>query len=122
MAKKILSAEEIIEAPDLEERELFIPEWKGSIKLKSLTKAAHAEMRRNAVVGDDFDLDLYDIQIFIHGVVEPKFTEDQAQALLEKNAGVIERVNRTIVQISGLTPEALKSAEQFFRRPPEPSE
>lgn len=120
--KKILSAEEVLAAPDLEERELYVPEWKGSIVLKSLTKAAHAEMRRNAIVADEFDLDLYDIQIFVHGVIEPKFTEDQAKALLEKNAGVIERVNRLIVKMSGLTPDALKSAEQFFRRPSEPGE
>lgn len=114
MANRILTLEQVLEAPDLEEREVEVPEWGGSVKIRSFSKAAQQDLRRKAMVKNELDTDRLEMLMFIHGVVEPQFTEEHYEALRQKSAGAIDRVLRAILELSGLTREAVDQAKRLF--------
>lgn len=112
---KILNAEEILSAADLEEKIVEVPQWGGAVKIRGLTKAQQQHIRRAAMVGDSIDTDRLEMLMFIHCVVEPKFTEGQYDALRQKSAGAIDTVLNAIFELSGFTGAAFAQAEKTFR-------
>jgi hypothetical protein len=52
--------------------------------------------------------------MFLHGVVEPRFTADQYELLRRKKAGCIDRVLRVLTRISGLDDAAVEVAQRKF--------
>lgn len=112
---KILSVEEILKAPDVEEKTVPVPEWGGAVKIRTLTKATQQELRKQSVVGGEYRDDRFEILLFIHGVVEPKFGEAHFGALQGKSAKAMDRVLKVIMEASGLTEEVAQAAEKSFR-------
>lgn len=112
--ERILSVEEILDAPDTIEDVVYVPEWKGSVRVRSFTLEEQQTWRREATVNGEVDEDRIEVLMFIHGVVEPKFTADRAEQLRKKSAGAINRVNKRLLELSGLTKEASKAAEKSF--------
>lgn len=112
---KILSVDEILAAPDLEEKTVPVPEWGGSVKVKGFTKAKQQELRKQATVGGELDEQRLEMLMFVHGVSEPQFSLDQVEQLRDKAAGPIDRILKEILEVSGMNPEAVKQAERSFR-------
>ena len=56
MAEKILTVEDILSAPDLPEKEVHVPEWGGSVRIRGFSKATQQELRRQAT-GPSGELD-----------------------------------------------------------------
>ena len=48
-AAKILTVEDILTAPDIQEKVVEVPEWGGAVKIKSFTKARQLQLRSQAV-------------------------------------------------------------------------
>lgn len=111
----MLSVEQIMAAPDLRERVVSVPEWGGSVRVRGFTKGRQQALRHQATVKGVIDSDRLELLMFVHGVVEPVFTADHAQALTEKSAGAVEAVLKAILEVSGMTPEARQDAERSFR-------
>ncbi|NOZ27960.1 MAG: hypothetical protein GXP39_07910 [Chloroflexi bacterium] len=111
---KILSVEQVLEAPDLEERVIEVPEWGGAVRIRSFSKATQQELRKKATVKGEIDGDRLEMLMFIHGVVDPAFTEEHYELLRKKSAGAIDRVLRAILELSGLTREAVEEAKRSF--------
>lgn len=112
---KILSVDEILAAPDLGEAEVEVPEWGGSVRIRGLSKAAQQHLRKSATVSGQLDPARLEMLLFIHCVVEPRFTEEQYDALAAKSAGAIDRVIKAIAELAGLDEAAIKAAERSFR-------
>lgn len=118
MTSRILSVEDILSAPDLPEREVEVPEWGGSVRIRGFTKATQQEMRRLASDGGDLNADRLEMLMFIRGVVEPQFAEADYEALQQKSAVVIDRILRAIMALAGLTREAVDDAKRLFPAQP----
>lgn len=113
---RLLTVDEILTAPDLTEKRVEVPEWGGSVKVRSLTKGQQHAIRQAARRSDgEIDSDYVEILMFVEGVIEPRFDLKQAALLKDKNAGAVDRVLAVILEISGMTPKAVKEAEKRFR-------
>jgi hypothetical protein len=113
-AVKRLTVTDILEANDIKEEEVYVEEWQGTVKIRGFTKAKQQELRAMATDPKTGQVDSLrlELQIFIHGVVDPQFAPIQATELREKSAGALDMVLQRIMTISGMTREAIKEAEK----------
>lgn len=112
---KRLSVSDILACKDLEEREVPVPEWGGAVLIRSFSKRRQQELRKLSVGADgEMDSEKLELLLFTEGVVDPEFTSEHWEALREKSAGVMDRVIKEIMQVSGMTVEAEKAAEKRF--------
>ena len=125
-AIKLLSVEDILRASDIKEETVDVPEWGGSVRVRSFTKAQAQSIRERATLQRDtrdkkagtLDINHMELLMFIEGVVEPKFSEGHLLTLKEKSAAAIERVNRAIARLSGMDAGAVQAAEARFQGEP----
>jgi hypothetical protein len=113
---QVLSREQVLEAVDLTEETVDVPEWGGAVKVRGFSKGEQMEMRKEATVDTKIDTDRLEILMFVHGVSEPKFTADDMAALRQKAAGAVDRVLKRITILSGISEEAVAEAEKQFRK------
>lgn len=116
MAKpqRILSVDDILAADDLAEETVEVPEWGGAVKVKGLTRSQVHELGRKAMVGKEISSERADMLLLVAGIVEPKFTEDQASILMQKSARATQRIVDVLNELSGMTKEAVAAADRSF--------
>lgn len=120
----ILTVEEILAAPDIVEQVVEVPEWGGSLRIRSFTKAQVQFMseraskqtldRRTGQATRVVDADRLNDIMFAEGVIEPRFSPEQVAALASKNAAPYLRVMKAILQLSGLSDTSTGAAEATF--------
>ena len=110
----ILTKEDVLNAPDIREKVVEVPEWGGSVKVKTFTRAQHQVMRERAVIDGVFSKNRYEMLMFVEGVVEPKFTESDVEAILQKSSTAVGRVMEEILSVIGAGPEGVASAQMKF--------
>lgn len=115
MTKKRLSTEAILKLSPLKEKEVPIEQWGGSVLIREFSKAKQQQLRRDATLGEEINSDRLELLMFIHGVVDPVFTEQDYLTLQEKSAMAIDTVLKEIMAISGLNESAIKESEKRFR-------
>ncbi len=113
--KKMLTAEDILTACDVKEEEVFVKEWGGNIKVKSLTVDQMQRIRKDAMLDGVYDEEKFTMLLFTEGVSEPKFTEDQRIQLKEKSMASFGKVMVAIQKISGIESEEVTEASKLFR-------
>lgn len=121
---RILSVKDILEAPDIEERLLYVPQWKGYVRLRSFTQEQMGRLRAKATrpvrvirpgqPTTEVDNDHLQMLLFVEGVVEPQFGEGDILALRQKNTAPIERITKALLEMSGLGQGAEEQAEARF--------
>jgi len=115
MSNKILTFDEILAAPDLDVCEVDVPEWKGKVKIKELTKAARERLSKQATVNGQVDSDKLQVLMLAECLEEPKITVEQAQQLWEKSAAAVDKILFAILEINGLSEIAQKEMQKSFR-------
>lgn len=114
---RILSVEDILTAPDIQERVVEVPEWGGAVRIKSFTKQRQIQLRAQALdQKGEVDSERMELLMFVEGVVEPKFTAQHLDLLKEKSASAMDRVLSAILDLGGLTPEKQAEMERDFRQ------
>lgn len=113
-AKKILTAEAILACDDIVREEVDVPEWGGSVRIRSFSRRQLHELTRKATVGKEVNAEKLDMLLFINGVEEPTFDESHMGQLSDKSAGVLQTVLGRIMALSGLDPDAAEKAEASF--------
>lgn len=111
---KQLSAEDILAWEDLVDESVFVPEWGGTVKVRGLTRAQVYQMQKDATVGKNTDAQRADMLLLVMGIIEPKFTEDQGAALMQKSAGATQRILDAIMRLSGMGGDAAAAADRSF--------
>ena len=103
---------------DIVEKLLFVPEWKTTILLRSLSGAQRAAIMK-AAVGSDGQPDIkkmYEYTVY-HGCYHPQTKERlfdfaDRDAFMQKNGAVIERIAVMLNDVSGLTQSSAIEAEK----------
>jgi hypothetical protein len=117
----ILTADEIWAAKDIEERTVDIPQWGGSVRIRTFSKEQADVMRKRATSQDRItkqdvvDNEMLEALLFVEGVIEPHFSLDDYEKIQKKSAVAVSLVLRAIMDASGLSQlavtEATKSTE-----------
>ena len=110
----MLTLDAIKTAKDYREQELDIPEWSGSIKIRTLSMGARYDIAEFSLVqkGKERVVDnkLFAIATLCHGVVDPKINEQQAAEIIEQRSPEsIQRILDGIWKISDLTESEIKN-------------
>ena len=111
---------DVAAAGSLPEQEIALPSMGGSVLVRGFTKAVHQRMRREAMRADgEIDNDRLEMQMFLHGVVEPVFSEEQAQEAFDCWAAVdVDAVLQGVLEVNGLAPGFDREAAVTFRTKP----
>jgi hypothetical protein len=117
----ILSFENIMEAEDITEKTVPVPEWGGDVRVKSISyrrmgklKASVAESQNKSpdeVKDNDVEMEK---AILVAGMVEPEVDEEKADALMDKNAKAVMTVISAIMGSSKNTEKAITEEEKQF--------
>lgn len=114
---KKLTVADILAVKDITTEDVYVHEWNGIVTIQAFTKARQQELRlmaTNPKTGQ-IDSQKLELQLFIHGVIDPKFEPVQATELLQKNAGAIDRVLKRLLDISGMTEDSVREAEKSLQ-------
>lgn len=126
---KYLSVEQILAAPpDCKERDLEVPEWGGTVKLRSPTALAGAEIKAAGIKWSDdgqvegMDLAAMERAQIKYGVVVPAFSDSAVEAMQSRFGPSWQRVVQALDDLGGnivkraRDDEAVrKDAERSFR-------
>ena len=112
MAKKRLTADEILALVDVEEQDVYVKEWDTDVTITPFTKDEQQKMRKSATVDGEIDQEKLEMALFVSGVTSPKFTKDQIEALRQKNANAIDTVLKAIMEASGITESEAKEIKK----------
>lgn len=111
----ILSVEAILASDDRTVTEVEVPEWGGSVKVQAFSKRQSSDIRKSASnPSGEIDSDALEKQLFLQGVIEPQFSEEQYNLLLEKSAVALDRVVKAVLNVSGMGEGAVKESEANF--------
>jgi hypothetical protein len=110
-----MTAEAILALNDTKTDDLFVEEWGTSIKVQGLTKKQQLDVRERSLVNGEVSAEKSQGFLFLEGVVEPRFSEDQLGPLFDKNAGVIDKILGRVLELSGMKPEDIRKKEGEFR-------
>ena len=108
-----LNREDILNAKDIKDTEVEVPEWGGTVLVRTLTGAQRAAVLDGAM-GEDgkvSSLELYP-RLIVAGCVEPEFSKADVEALNEKSASAIEVVAKAIMGISGISKDDVEKSEK----------
>lgn len=110
----LLTAESILAAEDFVYDIVECPEWGGEVRVRSLSGAQRATLKKAVEAGQDN----IDETICVMAIVDQDgnriFTQQQIAALSKKNTSVISRIAVRVAEISGMRDraKAVKDAEK----------
>ncbi len=115
---RILTADDIWAAKDIEERTVPIPQWDGAVVIRTLSKKQADEMQKLATSEDRHtkqpvvDTDMLVALLFVESMIEPKITLEQYEQMKEKSAVAVALLQREILSASGLSQLAVREADK----------
>jgi hypothetical protein len=110
--------EKIKSTNDIKKEILEIEEWDCSIEIRTMTAKQRAVIL-DKVMGDkgNMDHDLFHGYMITVSCFDPEtgeliFQPDDAEWLMEKSSGPIERIMTSVMRLSGLNKSAIEEAEK----------
>jgi hypothetical protein len=111
----ILSVDQIVQANDLGESEVEMPEWDGSVIIRGLGYGEWVDLREQASTAGEQDEKLFSRLLLSTALVEPHVTTEQADLLLAKSTPAVNRLVEAILKLSNIGTEAVIAAEAGFQ-------
>lgn len=105
----------LAKAQKLPEADVEVPELGLTLRIRAFTKGQQTEINNAARIDGKIDPNLLDIQMFVAGVVDPKFTAENVGELRQSLGSAVDRVVREIVKLNRASLEDVKEAEKRFR-------
>ena len=106
---KKLSKDDIFKADDLPTKDMDIPEWGGTLTIRTLTGAERDEWESAFVNQDKIDIRGLKSRLVqfttMNGDGQQMFTKADLQKINSKSASVIDRIFQVSQRLSGLTKE-----------------
>jgi hypothetical protein len=108
----IVTREQVLQAQDLKEELIPVPEWGGEVRVRSFTLAQRLHVLSLADRNGTIDAKRAEALTFIEGVAEPKFSMADYDALCAKSNAPIARINARIMALSGIGGDAVEQARK----------
>jgi hypothetical protein len=113
---RVLTLEDIEQVQDVTERTVPVPQWNGSVVVRSITKRQMREIKRNSRDKDgELQEELVEKQVFIAGLVDPAVDDDAYEKLLDKSSAAVDTITKAILDQSHLTEDKVEEREKTFR-------
>ncbi len=96
---------------DSREEWFNVPEWGFKIKLRSLSKADQVRCRKMATRQGRLDDQAFEGLLLIAGIASPKLSPEHLDRLQSKNVGVVNRIQKRILEISSMMEADQEDAE-----------
>lgn len=109
-----LTVEQIIAADDLQQSEVDMPEWGGTVMVRGLGYGEWVDLRDAATIGGQQDERIFARLLFAAALVEPTVTPEQADLLIGKSAPAVNRLVERIMDASHVGDDAVVAAEATF--------
>lgn len=111
---KLLSVEDILNAKDSNEVVVEVPEWGGSVKVRSITKGTQQKLRESSTdKKGEINASKLELLLFVYGLAEPQFTEGQIEQLKEKSSVAFDKVLQAIMEIGGFNVTQTEAERSF---------
>ena len=105
---------------DLQEEEVYIPEWQGTVLVRALNRDQfYAAVRRAMGKGrkqGEVDPAVMEAAFLSDSLVDPKYSIFEIADLMKKNMGAVQRIVDVANRLSGMTKEEREAALEAFRR------
>jgi hypothetical protein len=113
----MLTAEDIWAAQDIEERTVYVPQWHGSVRIRTFTKLQFDGIRKKSMIKDRLgketpDQELLEAHLFCEGMIEPVIPIVDYDKVQAKSAAAVAVVVKAIVESSGLSDVAVSEADK----------
>ncbi len=115
----MLTREAILALKDLPEKEIEVPEWGGSVRIRSLTLSERFRWLKLQTENEgDYGavLRLASLPMITWAMIDdagkPLFTEEDVSALDGKNPDAIQKIHAEILKISGIGGTDIEVAEK----------
>jgi hypothetical protein len=110
----ILSRDAILAAQDLKREEVAVPEWGGSVLVRTMTGAERAAWEQSLANGGKIDVSNVRARLVAACTIDESgallFSAADAQALGAKSGSALERVAKVAQRLNAITEEALEEA------------
>lgn len=123
---KILTKDEILQADDIRKEEVKVPEWGGSVWVKTMSGKERDQFEAGIISGKgQRDLRNLRAKIVSVSVVDESgkrlFSSEDALGLGDKSAKALDRVFSVAQRLSGLTPQDVEELTKNSSAGPEES-
>lgn len=109
----MLSRESILAAKDFDYKDVEVPEWGGTVRLRGLSAAERDNFE--ATLAQTQDLSNLRSRLVVLALIDEEgnrlFKDSEAKALGEKNALVVMRLFELVRELSGMSDEDLQEAQ-----------
>ena len=120
MAQKLLTREEILQAPDIPEEYVEVPEWGGTLKLRGMTASQRDKFDASLLdqKGKQITMYLVDARAKLASlcIVDEDnkriFSETDIKALGDKSALALDRIYSVAQKLSGISDADLEELEK----------
>ena len=105
----MLTREQILNADDMQHVDVEVPEWGGSVRVRTISGRERQRFQKMAQVDGETAEDFMEKLIVASACDEagnPLFTVEDVKALSEKSAIPLERVFGEVARLNGLTQES----------------
>jgi hypothetical protein len=117
-----LTKDQIKAVDDRPLRELYIPEWNGTVLIQGVNRkqffksVKQAQGRGGRPGQQQLNLETMEAVYLADALVDPKFSPNEiADMLMDKNAGAIQRIRDCADSLSGMNKEERAAAANAFR-------
>jgi hypothetical protein len=113
---KRLTAADIWAAPDIETREVFVPQWGGTVTIKTLSKREISDIQKASQYYDyrtkqqETDQNKAEALTFCTALVDPPIMVEDYPKVEAKSAGAVVVIANAITELLGLTQSAVDEA------------
>lgn len=112
--RKFRSAEDILATEDIEEVDVYVPEWDTLVRLRSLSGLEAQKFVEAFPPGERQTASAVNI-VALSAIKEdgtPLFTKEQVEELKAKSLRAIMRLQKVTLKINGLSEEGLKDTKE----------
>lgn len=108
-----LSREAILNCKDIEQQEVYVKKWDGSVLVQALSGKKRAAIMDGCMNSKGkMDTEKLYPALIVAGCVEPEFDKADAEALNGKNSGALETICKVIMKLSGISEDDVEKAEK----------
>ena len=119
---KRLTKDQIKVVDDRPLKELYVPEWGGTVLVRGVNRkqffksVKQAQQRGGRPGQNEINLERMECVYLADALVDPAFSPDEiANMLMDKNAGAIQRIRDCADSLSGMNKEEREAAANAFR-------
>ena len=115
----LLTRQQIVDADDLPTKDVNVPEWGGTVRVKTMTALEKDKWEISCLTDDKkSNLEAMRAKLAAHTIVDESgqrlFTEFDVEKLAAKSAKAIERIYNIAQKLNGISDKDLKDMEKNF--------